>query len=153
MNEKKDLKQTIVNHLIELVNEKIDIAIKSIHSAKDSRDNETKSSVGDKYETGRAMIQFELEKHTVQLQKAQQQKHELSQINLQKEYNRVEFGSLVFSDHGNYFIAIGLGKIEKENEIFYCISLASPLGKILNNKKVGEKVIFQGKEITIIEII
>ena len=146
------VKQSIANHIQFLLDDKIKEIQQAIHSAKDSRDNETKSSVGDKYETGRAMIQFELEKHTVQLQKAQQQKHKLSQINLQKEYNRVEFGSLIFTDHGNYFIAIGLGKIEIENETFYCISLASPIGKILNNKKVGGKIIFQGREFTITEI-
>ena len=146
------VKQSIANHIQLLLDDRIKEIQQAIHSAKESRDNETKSSVGDKYETGRAMIQFELEKHTVQLQKAQQQKHKLSQINLQKEYNRVEFGSLIFTDHGNYFIAIGLGKIEIENEIFYCISLASPIGKILNNKKVGGKIIFQGREFTITEI-
>jgi len=146
------VKQSIANHIQLLLDDRIKEIQQAIHSAKESRDNETKSSVGDKYETGRAMIQFELEKHTVQLQKAQQQKHKLSQINLQKEYNRVEFGSLIFTDHGNYFIAIGLGKIEIENETFYCISLASPIGKILNNKKVGGKIIFQGREFTITEI-
>lgn len=153
MNKNKDLKDVIVNQLLEIVNERIGNALKSIDSAKESRDTETKSSVGDKYETGRTMVQFELEKHNIQLLKAQQQKHELSQINLQKKYNTVEFGCLVFTTQGNYFISIGLGKMEIGFELFYCISLASPVGKILNHKKVNDQMNFQGKEITIIEII
>jgi len=152
MNKKKDLKEVIVNHLLEIVNERIDNALKSIHSAKESRNSETKSSVGDKYETSRAMVQFEIEKHTIQLLKAQQQKHELSQINLQKKYNNVDFGSLVFTNHGNYFISIGLGKIEVGNETFYCISLASPIGKVFHNKGVGNKINFQGKDFVLLEI-
>ena len=152
MHKKKDLKEVIVNHLVEIVNERIGNALKSIDLAKESRDNETKSSVGDKYETGRTMVQFELEKHNIQLLKAQQQKHKLSQINLQKKYNNVDFGSLVFTNHGNYFISIGLGKIEIGNESIYCISLASPIGKLLSRKSTGAKIYFQGKDFAILEI-
>ena len=153
MNERKDIKQSFFNHLIELVNKKIEDALRSIDSAKESRDNETKSSVGDKYETGRTMMQFELEKNNLQLNKAIQLKNELAQIDLQKNYKQVEFGSLVFTDKDIYFISVGLGKIEINNNSCYSISLASPFGKIIYNKRVGDKIRFQEKEITITELV
>jgi len=145
-------KQAIINQIHTILNEKIESAKQAIDSAKESRDNETKSSVGDKYETSRTMVQFELEKHNIQLLKAQQQKHELSQINLQKKYNIVDFGCLVYTNQETYFISIGLGKIEIGKESIYCISLASPLGKILYHKSVGDKINFQGRDFIILEI-
>lgn len=145
-------KLAIINKILTILDEKTESAKQAIDSAKESRDSETKSSVGDKYETGRTMVQFELEKHNIQLLKAQQQKHEISQINLQKKHNIADFGCLVYTNQETYFISIGLGKIEIGGEPIYCISLASPLGKILYHKSVGDKINFQGKEISITEI-
>ncbi len=153
MNKTKELKKLIYKQLSEIVESKIETAIKSIKSAKEARDNETKSSVGDKYETGRAMMQSELEKNEVQLSKALNQKRELSQIDFQKEYTKVEFGSLVITNQGNYLISIGIGKIEIKNENCYSVSLASPVGIFLHNKKIGDKAQFQNREYTIKNIV
>lgn len=149
MNETKELKILIYEQLLKITDRKIETAMRAVESAKEARDNETKSSVGDKYETGRAIMQFELEKNEVQLSKALNQKKELSQIDFRKEYTKVEFGSLVISDQGNYFISIGIGKIEIKNEICYSVSLTSPVGKLFHNKKIGDKIHFQAKEYTI----
>lgn len=152
MNKKQELKEQIINRVLSIVEEKQEEAVKAIQQVKESRDNESKSSVGDKYETGRSMLMFELEKHTAQLQKAQLQKHELTQINLRKKTDRVEFGSLVFTNHGTYFLALALGKTEFEGENYFCISPVSPFGKLIQNKKVGDKFTFQGNEIILLEI-
>ena len=149
MNNLKELKRQIYSQLLELIDKKIDTAKKAIESAKESRDNDTKSSAGDKYETGRAMMQIEMDKNEAQLSKAVNSKRELSQINIQKDYNRAEFGALVMTNHGNYFISIGIGKIEVNKENYYCISLASPIGNLLHNKKIGDKVQFKERELII----
>ena len=153
MNKLKELKKQIYSQLLELTDKKIDTAKKAIDSAKESRDNDTKSSAGDKYETGRAMMQIEMDKNEAQLSKAVKLKRELSQINIQKDYNKAEFGSLVVTNHGKYFISIGMGKIEVNKENYYCISLASPIGKLLHNKKIGDKVQFQEREFIISDIV
>jgi len=145
----KDFKQLIFHQIERIINERIESTLKSISLARESRDSETKSTAGDKYETGRAMVQFELEKHNIQLQKAQHQKHELSQINLQKKFEQVEFGSLVLTNEGKYFFSIALGKIEIDGDEIFCLSLASPIGKAFYNKETDNKIIFQGKEIAI----
>ena len=80
-------------------------------------------------------------------------KNDLLQIDLHKKNDRVTIWSLVITTNGNYFIAIGIGKLIVENETIYSISLASPIGKLLNNKKVNEKFKFRGKGITILEIV
>ena len=153
MNNATKIKEQILNQIIKIIDGKIETAKRAIELARESRDNETKCTVGDKYETGRSMMQMEMEKNRVQLNKTLNLKNELSQINLHKKNDRVTLGSLVIATNGNYFIAIGIGKIEVANETIYSISLASPIGKLLNNKKVGDKFIFQEKEIIITEIV
>jgi len=146
-------KESVYQHIMLLIENKIDAARLNIQSAKESRDNETKSSVGDKYETGRAMMQIELEKNRVQLNKALNLKNELEQIDPNTKTQRIGFGSMVITNIGSYFISIGIGKLRIEKESIFCISLASPIGKFLHNKKVGDKFVFQGKEIIILEIL
>ncbi|MBT3385797.1 MAG: 3-oxoacyl-ACP synthase [Prolixibacteraceae bacterium] len=152
MNKTGEIKKLIFDQIIKNIDDRIETLKLAIESARESRDNETKCTVGDKYETGRSMMQFEMEKNRIQLNKTLNLKNELSQIDLHKKNERVTLGSLVVATNGNYFISIGIGKLEVANEIIYSISLASPIGKLLNNRKAGDKFSFQGKEITITEI-
>lgn len=145
-------KDEIIAEILSILDKKIESAQHAIDSAKESRDNETKSSVGDKYETGRTMMQFELEKHLVQKSKAESQKHELLKINIQKKYNKVELGSLVITDAGDFFIAIGLGKIAVSLHTVFCISPASPAGKLLLGKHPEDTFLWQGQTTTIKQI-
>jgi len=147
------LKQLLVSRMKEIIADKIEMIKAEIASATDSRNNETKSSVGDKYETGRAMVQYELEKAQVQLEKNIQIEQELIKIDLLKQHIKAGLGSLIVTSEGNYFISIGIGKIEIGNDIVFCISLTSPIGNELQNKHEGEKLLFQGKEIYISAIL
>lgn len=153
MNKKDNIKEQIYKHLHALLDEKIDVYQKAINSAIESRDNDTKSSVGDKYETGRAMMHLELEKSEYQLNHNLKLKNDLSRINLRTASKRVEYGSLIVTDRGSYFISIGIGKIVIDNSIVYAISLNSPLGAQLKGKKAGDILQFNGREFHIREVI
>jgi len=118
----------------------------------ESRDSESKSSAGDKYETGREMIQIEIGKYQDQLEKYVKLKEAVSKIDCTKINTDVSFGSLVFTNQGKYIISVGLGVVNLNNEKFFAISLASPIGQELEGKTVGEKVKFQNREISIVEI-
>jgi transcription elongation GreA/GreB family factor len=148
-----NLKTKIVQQLASELDHKIQAAIAAITSAKESRNNDTKSSAGDKYETGREMMQMEIDKSEHQLHKTVHLKEELARVHLHKENQKVEFGSLVFTNHENYFIAIAAGKVHVEGETYYAISLASPIGMLLKDKIVGQTVQFQGREIKITAIV
>ena len=149
----KMTKEKLYNKIMTLIDERIASAQLAIASAKESRDSETKSSVGDKYETGRTLMQQEVEKNRIQLHKAEKIKTELENIDLRKKFNKVEFGSLVSDGKIMYFISTALGKIEVDGKSCFCISLASPIGKALRNKCVGDKISFMGKTIEIVEIV
>jgi hypothetical protein len=148
-----DIKQKIYTHLLQLIGEKKQELIQAIASAKESRDNDSKSSVGDKHETTRALAQIEIDKLEVQLDKTLHLEKELSMLHPEKIHTLIEPGSLVVTNHETYFISIGLGKVELGDEIYYCISLASPIGKLLHGKKVGDQIHFNGREIEVKEII
>ena len=57
------LKEQILNQLLTQLDQKTETAKTAIESAKESRDNDTKSSAGDKFETGREMMQMEIDKN------------------------------------------------------------------------------------------
>ncbi len=143
------IKKSIQQALQQILDTKIETANSAINSAKESRDNETKSSVGDKYETGRAMMQAEQERNEVRLMQALKLNDQLGQIDIEKIYNRVETGSLVTTSQGTYFISIGIGKVLVEQQTYYAISVHAPIAQAMLGKVEGDKFNFQGKEIPI----
>lgn len=149
----KDLKQLAYSQLQDLLDKKIETLLYEINSAKESRNSDTKSSAGDKYETGREMVNIEIQKNETQLSKTNILKKNISQININKEYYNVEFGSFVKTNIGIYFISIGLGKIKVDNTDYYAISAVSPIGKLLIDKKIGDTVKLQDREYIIEEIV
>jgi len=153
MDRIKELKGIVYHKILKELDRKIAVIGEAIASAKDSRNNDTKSSAGDKYETGREMMQIEIEKNEVLLNQTAKQRKELTRIDVSEEFNKVAFGSLVVTDKGIYFISIGIGKIQIEDQICYAISLASPIGGLLKDKAIGDEVQFQGRTFTIKEIV
>jgi transcription elongation GreA/GreB family factor len=146
------VKKIVLKKLNELVGSRLESTRKSIEEAIESRDEETKNTMGDKYETGRAMVEMEMDKLHEQLDQLIKQKKVLSNLKSDTVLDHVDFGSLVETNLGKYFIAVGLGMLTVENEKIYCISLASPVGQAIRDKKAGEKVNFQGRDIKIIKI-
>ena len=78
----------------------------SLADALDSTANETKSTAGDKHETGRAMAQLEQEKIGSQLAEITKLKEILFRIQPEKTCSKVELGSIVESSAGIFFISI-----------------------------------------------
>jgi transcription elongation GreA/GreB family factor len=146
------LKLQLIQHLQQIL-ESNEIAIKNALSvAKESRDGDTKSSAGDKYETGRAMMQIEIDKFENQLQKTRVLQKELERINLDRTFNEAVMGSIVQTNTDFIFISIGLGRIVLNGQNYITISQASPLGQAIYNKKKGEKFSLNGRENDILGI-
>ena len=55
---------------------------------------------------------------------------------------RVSLGSVIKTDHLNYYIAISCPTLTIDQEKYYCISALSPIGKLLLGKKVNETIQF-----------
>ena len=147
------IKQQLYQACQEYLQMRIDAAQQAIDAAQQSANDETKSSSGDKYETGRAMMQLEVEKHTSQLAASMKLRHTLNQIRIDHASATVQSGSLVVTDRDVFFMAISLGKVKVEDKSYFVISPASPLGQTLMDLKSGDRTIFKGQAYTIQEII
>ena len=64
------LKEKLLTLCTQYVEEKINICTEAMRNAQDAANEEDKSSAGDKYETGRAMMQIERDNAAVQLDEA-----------------------------------------------------------------------------------
>lgn len=124
----------------------------TISSNQKALESETKSSAGDKHETGRAMLQLEMEKAGKQLASVTKMQETLAKINLEKASQIACLGSLIYTENINYFLSISSGKITIENTDFFAISVSSPIGKLLLGKKENDSFVFNGKNITITTI-
>lgn len=147
------IKEKVYLQLQELTAQRVANAQKAMQSAEDSKSSQTKSSAGDKFETGRAMMQAEEERNRVQLAKALALQNNLAQVNRFNVSDTVVLGSLVVTKQGAYFLSIGIGKIIIDTITYFAISLESPIGQLLFGKKVGESISFRGKKITVQEIL
>ncbi len=111
--------------------------------------NEAKSTAGDKHETGRAMLQLEMEKLGQQLLNTQKQVEILKRIPYQKTQNTVASGSLLEMQQGVYFISLGLGAIQVNGTEVVCLAPGAPLGQELLGKPAGASVMFRNQLFTI----
>ena len=142
-------KAHLINHLRSQLLERIAAANEAIASAREAFGSETNSSAGDKHEVGRAMVQQELDKLEEQRAKLKSLLHDLERVPLDRKYDQVAFGSLVSTDNGLYFVAIGIGAVELDGERCYAISMASPIGQALQGSSTGDRIPFNGKVLVI----
>lgn len=148
-----ELKQQLYKDILASVEVKIAEVDRLMLETSESMKNDTKSSAGDKFETGREMLQAELNNKQIQLNKLLQTKKDLSKMNLLEHHVKVGFGSLVQTSIGCYYISVALGAITLNGEKYYALSLASPVGKLLSGREVGDKYTFQSKNVEILQIV
>lgn len=134
------------------VDEKINLAKNEIESVQASANEETKSSAGDKYETGRAMAQLEVEKNSTQLAAANKMKQALNAFSPETHSITAIPGSLVHTNQGWFYISISVGKITIEGKPYTCLSLASPLGSKMSGQSKGDSFHFNRLDYSIIEV-
>ncbi|WP_392348689.1 3-oxoacyl-ACP synthase [uncultured Polaribacter sp.] len=124
-----------------------------ISSNQKALQSETKSSAGDKHETGRAMLQLEMEKAGQQLAGITQMKVVLSKIDILKTSKNACLGSVIITAKVSYFLSISAGQLVVADKSYFAISVSSPMGKLLLGKQEKEVISFNGKTIEIIGIV
>ena len=115
-----------------------------LDSARLSANSETKSSAGDKHETGRALAQLEQENLAKQFSFLERLESDLSQLKADQISEKVEKGALVQTDKMTLFFGVALGELKVENKLVFAISTASPIGKIALDKTMGDSFIVNG---------
>lgn len=138
----KQFKEQILKKCKELVDEKLNKLFYALEELNESAEAESKSTAGDKHETGRAMIQLEQEKIGKQIQEWEIQKLILNKIDLCKDQKQITIGSLIESSNGWFFIACNLGKITVNDQHIMVISNHSPIAKVFSDCKNGQEISF-----------
>lgn len=139
------MKQLLYQLCLEFVEQRINTASEALRQAQEASNDDTKSSAGDKFETSREMAQQDINRNKQLLADAQQQRAVLQSLADIGETNTVRSGSLVLTNQGSLYISISAGQLQLEGKTYFAISAASPIGKLLIGKAVGEKFDFNGK--------
>lgn len=140
-----DLKKELHSLCVNYVQNRIDTVMYAIKATQQAANEETKSSAGDKYETGRAMMQQETDRNQAQLNEAKKLMATLNHISWSGVSKAAETGSLIFTNNGKFYIAISAGTLTINGESFFAVSPASPIGLKLKGQKAGDEFNLNGK--------
>jgi hypothetical protein len=107
-----------------------------------SRNSDTKSSAGDKFETSREMAQIEIHKIENEILKTQQFITDLASKAIQ----------FIITDKGAFLISIPFGKLMVRSTEVFCISNSAPITKQLVNTEISANFEYRGVAYNVLEI-
>jgi len=134
------------------LNARIAAAEASIADTQRSSQSDTKSSAGDKHETGRAMAQLEIEKQQVSLGNLLAMREVLARLDPNVPQERVREGALVRTDRGLFYIAVGLGRVVVAGHEVMVMSPQAPLAEALQRTPIGGTARFNGVAHVVLEV-
>ncbi|WP_200975878.1 hypothetical protein [Echinicola sp. 20G] len=137
---KIELHQELVNQ----ISEKLKLVSDSIRQLKDSSAEDTKSSAGDKYETGREMIRQEMDKAEKMSLEYNSQLEVLSSLRPDESAELIQRGSLVLTDRIPLYISVGFGKVNISGQEVFVISSQAPLARLMMGKTAGKVISLNG---------
>ena len=122
---------------------------KLMNDAQDAANEDTKSSAGDKYETGREVMQQEVELNRTRLNELNKFKLALDMIKADQKNDTAIPGALVQTSNGSYYIAISVGQLKQNGNTYYSISIESPIDAKMKGLKAGEQFMLNGRNFVI----
>ncbi len=146
---KKELHQLCINHVRKIM-EATELAIADAQKAST---DDTKSSAGDKYETGREMMQQETNRNMAQLNEANKLLVVLNRVSTTGASMHSEPGSVIVTNNGNFYLAISAGILTLNSKTYFAVSPASPIGNLLSGKKAGDEFTLNNKRYQIESVV
>lgn len=148
-----ELKAQLLQHCQKQVDLRYSKIKQTISDIEESLLEESKSSSGDKHETGRAMLQIDRENAGKQLLEIEKIAPLLNKIDVKATSDYARLGSLVYTDKFKYFVSISAGAVSVENTDYLCVALNSPVGLLLSGKKKGDEFILNGNSYKITKVV
>lgn len=148
-----NIKEQLYQLCVTYVQTRMQAAEDAFRAAEQASNDDTKSSAGDKYETGRAMMQQEKDRNTIQLNEASKLMVALNLIGTKNTSAVVETGSLVITNNGKFYLAISAGTLVVDEVSYFAVSPASPIGMKLKGLKAGDGFELNGKGYRILEVV
>ena len=104
-----------------------------------------------KYDSIREEMQEEIYQMQKQLASLNDLRRNLTKV-LNTPTDKVQLGSVVFTNKARFYISVSLGEFFFEGDRFYAISEESPMAKIMFGKKSGDSFILNNISQTIEEV-
>jgi len=130
-------KITLHHYLLNELRQREAHLLKELEVLREDVAGDTKSTAGDKHETGRAMNQLEQERVLGQLQTVRSQLNLVLKIDTSINVTSASFGALIESNMGYFFISVGIGQLNFEGTNVFCIGQDAPISKFLFGKSTG----------------
>ncbi|KJJ38598.1 hypothetical protein [Aequorivita vladivostokensis] len=147
-----EIKTELLQHCQKQVDNRYSKIKQTIADIEESLLEESKSSSGDKHETGRAMLQIDRENAGKQLQEIEKIVQLLKKIDVNATSDYARLGSLVYTDKFTYFLSISIGNVTIGRSHYLCVALNSPVGLLLSGKKKGDEFSFNGNGYKIMSV-
>ena len=120
------------------------LIINSLNDLTNDAKNDTKSTAGDKHETGRAMMQHEQEKLRLQLVELENQISFLQKIKPENKAAKIQLGSMVQTDKACFYIAIAFGQLKIQTQQIFVISPIAPIAQQMLGKSINDQFEMNG---------
>ena len=137
---------------MELLGKRRNELMEAIDAIQQGANADTKSTAGDKHETGLAMMHLEQEKLNRKLLEVIDTQNKFLKIDYSFVSNQVILGSLIEANDTYFLMAVALPKIEIEGKPVFGMSPQSPLGELFMGRKVNDTITFNSKNYSISEI-
>ena len=125
-------------------------ALRNLYGLKDALNAESRSTAGDKHETGRAMIHREIQQVESTLKRVEEAIESMLRIKQSKQKpNRVAAGVLVETDGPWVLVGVAFGRLELTTCEIVCVSPEAPLAQAWHGCVVGDEVNIGSKTWTI----
>ncbi|NVO18080.1 MAG: hypothetical protein HXX13_00175 [Bacteroidetes bacterium] len=147
-------KTEIKGKLIEACRKKILDNIASLEAAMSDAQQQANEygAPRDRYDAFRTQLMRRRDMMAEQLSKEMVEFKVLDKLDPKKNMDKVEFGAVIITPGQNYFISVGLGKIELQDISYFTISPMVPICQALSGKRKGETAIFRDMKIHILDI-
>ena len=148
----EELKSELLKLCKNFVQDRIKNAESAMQNAQQSANSEERSTAEDKHDTARAMSHLEQEKSAKYLDEAIKLKRALSELLKAQPSDVIDFGSLVVTNQGVYFIALSIGATKLNDVNYFIVSPTSPIAIAFKGLKAGDAATFNGRNFIIEEV-
>ena len=135
-------KSDVLDELIKQLSEKLFNLKGSLLSLIESRNSDTKSSSGDKFEISREMTQIEISKIEKEIVKTQQLITDLTS----------KASQFIITDKGAFLISIPFGKLMVNSSEVFCISNSAPITNQLVKTEISARFKYRGVAYNVLDI-
>jgi hypothetical protein len=145
-------KQKLLQICNEYVDKRINDYKNEIQLIKESIASNDKGNSEDD-DSGNGKLLNDLEKNMSYLNDARNTKEYLKQIKTNVESTEAMIGSIVKTNVMSFYISTSIGKIDIDGDVYYAVSVNSPIGQLLINKPVNTRFELNQNKYVITEII